>query len=117
MRLYIHIFGSEELLGSIDRQILNFVDPFLPCIVSFSWISLRVFVGKNRAVGLQNRGRNVVLTRNEFELVSLAILLSDKITIGLCILIEDVWCCLIHDEKSRKIEIYFSFLNNETVWI
>ena len=115
MWLYIHIFSSEELLGSIDRQILDLVDPFLACIVSLTWISLAIFVGKNRSIGLEDGLRDIVLTRNELEFIPLAILFSDKIVVCFWVLIEDMWCCLLHSKKDyipfkmEKIEVSFYF--------
>ncbi len=46
MWLDIDVFCSEELLGSVDRQIFDLVDEFLSRVISLSWVSFRILVGE-----------------------------------------------------------------------
>ena len=65
--LDIGVVGAEELLGAIDRELLDFVDDLAAAIVALARKSLGVLVGQRRSHRFEDRGRNEVLARDQLE--------------------------------------------------
>src|SRR3546814_11399565 len=64
---------AEQLAGAIDRELLGYVDMFAAAIITLAGIAFGIFVGEDRALGLQHRRGDDVLRRDQFKLVPLAI--------------------------------------------
>jgi hypothetical protein len=53
-RLNIHMFGTEELLGTLNSQIFNSIDKFATAVVASARLTFGVFVGSDAAEGFEN---------------------------------------------------------------
>ncbi len=71
MRLHVGMLGAEELLRTIDRQLLDLVHHFAPTVVALLRQPLGVLVGERAAHGLEHRERTEVLARDQLEAVLL----------------------------------------------
>ncbi len=71
MRLHVGVFRAEQFLGAIDGQLLDLVGVLAAAVVALARIALRVFVGENRAHGLEHRLGDQVLRGNQFQSSSL----------------------------------------------
>src|SRR5262245_57418160 len=67
MRLDVGMFGGEELLGAIARQVLYYVCELTAAIVTLAGITLRVLVGENGAGSLQHRQADKILRRDQLQ--------------------------------------------------
>jgi hypothetical protein len=61
MRLDIGMIGAKDLFGALARQILDDISKLAAAVIAFPWVSLSVFVGKNRAGSLQDSHADKVL--------------------------------------------------------
>ena len=61
VRLHVRVLGAEELLGAVDRELLDLVHDLAAAVVPLTRISLRVFVRRRRADRLQHGGPGEVL--------------------------------------------------------
>jgi hypothetical protein len=66
------VLDLEQVLRALDRQRLYLVDDLLALVVALSWVPLGVLVGEQRAGGVENRPRDVVLAGDQANLVGLA---------------------------------------------
>src|SRR5712691_10273048 len=81
VRLDVHVLGAEKPLGSIDRERLDLVD-HLACaaVIATARVALGIFVGEQRAEGLEDGGAREVLGGDELESFRLPlVLLSDQV--------------------------------------
>ena len=62
----------EQSAGALDRQSLRDVDELAAAIIAFAGIAFRVFVGQDRALGLEHGARHDVFRGDEFDAVTLA---------------------------------------------
>jgi hypothetical protein len=69
--LHVHEGAVEELLCPFDGQRLGDVDVLAAAVVAATGVTLGVFVGEHRALGLENRARDDVLGRDQLDLVLL----------------------------------------------
>ena len=60
MRLDIHVVGSEELLGTIARQVLDYIGELASAVVPLAGITLGLLVGEHRSGGLEHRAADEV---------------------------------------------------------
>ena len=72
MGLHIGELASEQLAGAFDRQGFPDIDMLAAAIVPPARIPFGVLVGHDRPLRLQDRARNDVLRRDQFDLVALA---------------------------------------------
>ena len=72
VRLDVGVFGAEERLGPLDRQVLGDVDVLAAAVVAASRVTLGVLVGQDRALGFEHRARGEVLGGDHFQGVALA---------------------------------------------
>ena len=72
VRLHVGVFGAEELLGAVDRELLGDVDVLAAAVVAAAGVALGVLVGQHRALGLQHGARGEVLAGDHFEGAALA---------------------------------------------
>ncbi len=73
MGLYIGETGPEQLLGPVDGQLLGYVHIVAAAVIALPRIALGVFVGQDRALGLQHRRRDDVFRGDQLQLVLLPI--------------------------------------------
>jgi hypothetical protein len=66
------VVGPEEGLGPVDRQLLDDVDELLALVVALPGVPLGVLVGQDRPGRLHDRLGDVVLGRDEADLLRLA---------------------------------------------
>ena len=71
--LYVGVLGTEQLLGTVDRELLDLVDDLAATVVAASWIALGVLVGEHRTGGFEHRARREVLAGDQLDLVALAV--------------------------------------------
>src|SRR5438034_3498846 len=73
MWLYVRVLGAEELLGTVDRELLDLVDDLAAAVVAFARIALRVLVRRHRADGLEHGRPREVLGGDQLDLATLAV--------------------------------------------
>src|SRR5690242_3668412 len=79
MRLHVRVIGIEQLLHTIDRELLYLIDDFAAAVIALSRKTFRVFVGERSAHRFEHRLRHEILTRDQLEAVALPIdLLIDE---------------------------------------
>lgn len=71
--LNICVFGTEELTNAVDGKLLYFVDNLASAVISFTRISLSIFVCKTRAHGSHHFFTYEVLACNKFHAFMLAL--------------------------------------------
>ena len=71
MGLDVGMLGAEKLLGAVDRQLFGHIDELAAAVIALPGISLGVFVGQNRTLGLENPLADEILRRDEFQAVFL----------------------------------------------
>ena len=76
VRLHVRVVGAEQRLRAVDRELLDLVDELLALVVALARVALAVLVGQDRAGRLEHRARDVVLRRDQADLVALAPLLG-----------------------------------------
>jgi hypothetical protein len=74
--LHVGEFGAEQLLGAVDRQLLDHVDVLAAAVVALARVALGVLVGELRALRGHHRRRGVVLRGNQLDVVFLALVLA-----------------------------------------
>ena len=72
VRLDVGVFGAEELLDAVDRELLGDVDVFAAAVVAAAGVALGVFVGQDRALGFHHGARGEVLGGDHFQGAALA---------------------------------------------
>ena len=72
MRLDIGEAAVEQLLGALDRQRFGDVDILAAAIIAPARITLGIFVGHHRALGLEHGTRDDVLRGDQLDLMLLA---------------------------------------------
>ena len=71
VRLHVRVLGAEQLLGAIDRQLLDLVHDLAAAVVALSRQSLGVLVRERRPHRLEHGRRHEVLARDQLEPVLL----------------------------------------------
>src|ERR1019366_4524896 len=88
VRLHVGVLGSEELLGAVTREVLDYVGEFASAVVTLAGISLGVLVREHGAGGFEDSLADEVLGGDEFEaFVLAAFLILDglrDLRVGLC---------------------------------
>ncbi len=72
IRLHIGKARAEQLLGALDRQRFDDVDPFAAAVIAVARIAFGIFVGQHRALRFQYRAADDVFRRDQLDLVALA---------------------------------------------
>ncbi len=75
MGLDVDVFGAEQLLGPIDRQLFNRVHILTTPVPSFSRIAFRVFVRKDAALCFHYGAAGEIFRRDQFDIFALAFFL------------------------------------------
>ena len=73
MGLHVGGFCAEQLLDPIDRQLLGDVHPFAAAVIALARITFRILVGEHRTLRLHHGRAGVVLRRDQFDMVFLAL--------------------------------------------
>src|SRR5688500_20382162 len=71
MRLHVRMIGAEQLLRSIDGELLDLIDELAPAVVPFSWKPFGVLVGEGRTHGLEHGFGDEVLAGDQLDAVAL----------------------------------------------
>ena len=72
MRLHVGRIGAKNLLDTVNGQLLGHIDVFAAAVVALARIAFGVLIGQLAALGGHDRGRGVVLTGDELNVVLLA---------------------------------------------
>lgn len=107
--LYIHMYDSGKcLFCTSNREIFYHIDYFIPSIIPFSWVSLRILIREWRSEGFDNWEARDALARDEFEARFLSLDFfhekHERFRIGDFEMVE------IHSEMGKKIKNYPSYL-------
>ena len=78
VRLDVGVFGSEQLLGAVDAQLLDVVDVLVAAVVALAGVALGVLVGQDRAESDQDGRRDVVLGGDHLQRLGLPPLLGTQ---------------------------------------
>ena len=83
MRLDVDVFGAEDLLRPVARDVFNLVDKLAAAVVALARIAFRVLVGENAAGSFENRFRGEILACDQLDLAVLALgfLLNEPVNI------------------------------------
>ena len=76
VRLNVGVLGAEQLLGAIDRQLLDLVDDLAAAVVAAAGIALGVLVRRHRADGLEHARPGEVLGCDQLDLRALPLELA-----------------------------------------
>ncbi|MNJ23922.1 hypothetical protein D3C77_183230 [compost metagenome] len=74
VRLDVGVVGAEQLLGTINGQLLNFIHMLTTAVVALARIAFSVFVGQAAALGLHDTLAGVVLRGDQLNVIFLALL-------------------------------------------
>ena len=72
VRLDVGIVGAEQLLGTVDGQLLDHVDVFAATVVALAWVAFGVLVGQDRALGFHDCRAGVVFRSDQLDMLFLA---------------------------------------------
>jgi hypothetical protein len=72
VRLDVSVGRSEQLLGSVDGELLGDIDELAAAIVTLAGVAFGVLVGENRSLCLEHAGTGVVLGRDQLDVIFLA---------------------------------------------
>ena len=73
VRLNVGEFGPEQLLGTIDRELLDDIDEFAAAVVPPAWIAFGILIREHAAGRLHYGGAGVVFAGDHFETIGLAL--------------------------------------------
>ena len=73
VRLHIGVFGAEEFLGALAREVLDDVGEFAAAVVALARIAFGILVGEDADGGFQHGFGGEVLARDQFQLGILAL--------------------------------------------
>ena len=90
VRLYVRILTAEQLLRTLDRDGLDFVDIDTATVVTLARVTLGVLVGQHGAHGHHGRTGYDVLRCDELDVVHLAVILAKNRRADLRICLRDV---------------------------
>ncbi len=72
MGLNIDIIGAEQGLATLDRQILNNIHIFAAPVVTFTRITLRILVGHDATLSLENGLADKILRSDQLDFTRLS---------------------------------------------
>src|SRR5215467_406241 len=76
MRLHIGVTASEKPLCAFNRKRFGDIDKFAAAVIAAARITLGIFVGQHRALGLEHCPRNDVFACYQLDLRLLALALA-----------------------------------------
>ena len=76
VRLDVRVLGAEQLLGAVDRRLLDLVDDLAAAVVALAGIALGVLVRRHGADRLEDRRPGEVLGGDQLDLAALALELA-----------------------------------------
>ena len=82
--LHVRRLGAEQLLDAIDRKLLGHVGVFAAAVITLARVTLGILVRELRALGFQHGAADVVLGRDQLDVVFLSLVfqLDDAEQIG-----------------------------------
>ena len=72
MRLHVGVLGAEQLLGAVDRQLLDVVDDHVPAVVALARVALGVLVRQDAPLHRHDGWTGVVFRGDELHVLFLA---------------------------------------------
>ncbi|MNO97992.1 hypothetical protein D3C76_897220 [compost metagenome] len=72
VRLDVGVVGAEQLLGTVDGQLLDDVDVLATTVVALARVAFGVLVGQDRALGLHDCRAGVVFRSDQLDMLFLA---------------------------------------------
>ena len=75
VRLHVGVGRAEQLLDALDGEALGHVHVFTAAVIALAGITLGIFIGQLRTLGLQHAGAGVVLGGDQLNVVFLAAVL------------------------------------------
>ena len=72
MRLHVGVFGAEQLLRAVARQVLDNVGELAAAVIAFAGISLGILVREDGARGFEHGFADEVFRGNQFQALVLA---------------------------------------------
>ncbi|MCY1420415.1 hypothetical protein D9M71_360350 [compost metagenome] len=76
VRLHISVVCAEQLLGTVDGQLLDHIHMLATAVVTLARITFGVLVGQAAALGLHHTFAGVVLRGDQFDVIFLTLLLG-----------------------------------------
>ncbi|OIQ80473.1 hypothetical protein GALL_377760 [mine drainage metagenome] len=76
VRLHVGVFGAEQCLGTVDRQLLGDIDVFAAAVITFARVAFGVFVGQDRTLRFHHGRTGVVFGGDQLDVVFLALALG-----------------------------------------
>ena len=73
MRLHVDILGPEDFLGTLSRQVLDYINEFAATVITLAGIAFSVLIGEDAGRGLENGFGGEILARDELQLRVLAL--------------------------------------------
>ena len=89
MWLHIGITRTEKFFSTITCDVLDDVCVGLSAVIAFARVALGILIGEVRAIVLADRLRDVVLRRNEFDALRLALFFAEECFVYFRILFLD----------------------------
>ena len=74
--LNVGVAGAEQLLGTVDGQLLDHIDVLAASIVTLARVAFGVLVGQFGPLGLHHLGAGVVFRGDQLDMVFLALRLA-----------------------------------------
>ena len=74
VRLHVDVFGAENLLRAIDRQLLDDVDIFATAIPAFPGITFGVLVRQHAALRFHHRAAGEIFRSDQLDVFALPLL-------------------------------------------
>ncbi len=71
VRLNVGVIGTEQLLGTVNGQLLNDIDILATTVVALARVAFGVLVGQDGPLRLHNRRTGVVLRGNQLDVLFL----------------------------------------------
>ena len=72
MRLHVGVFGTEQRLDAVDRQLLGHVDIFAAAVIALARIAFGILVGQLAALRFHHRRAGVVFRGDQLDMIFLA---------------------------------------------
>src|SRR5437899_5450072 len=83
MRLHVHVLRAENLLTTMDGEILHCVHMLTATVVSLSRVPFGVLIGHDGALSGQDGGTGEILRGNQKQPVTLPFFLGDNRSIDI----------------------------------
>ena len=100
VRLHVRIARTEQLLRTIDRELLGDIDVLAAAVVALARIAFGVLVRQHRALRFEHARAGVVFRCDQLDMVFLTLTLGAQCGVELGIESGDLHVCSKHREPS-----------------